>query len=125
MSLKLKQLESTFKVVKLAPDSQVRLEQFPHPYFVTHSEHELSIIVEQSWEIPKTHYDCEPDWIGFVVDQPLQFDMVGIIAGIARILAEADVSLMAISSFDTDYFFVKKAKLQCAITALRKSHYEI
>ncbi len=126
MNLKLKQLGGLFKIVKFKPDSVVDYQRYPKPLFVTHSNDELSIIVDQSFEFQsQTDLQVEPDWVGFVVDQPLQFDMIGIIAGISKIMAESQISIMAISSYDTDYFFVKKSNLQRAIDSLRLAGFNI
>src|SRR5215831_18043992 len=53
----------------------------------------------------------EMGWRMLRVAGPLDFALVGILASIARPLADAGVSLFAISTFDTDYVLVKEENL--------------
>jgi uncharacterized protein len=39
----------------------------------------------------------------------LDFNLVGIIAGLSGTLADASVSIFALSTYDTDYVMVKQA----------------
>ena len=65
----------------------------------------------------------EPGWSGFVIDQRLEFSMIGVIAGIAELLARNKISLMAMSTFDTDYFFVKQEEWERASDLLKQAGY--
>ena len=49
----------------------------------------------------------------------MPFDLVGIMAGIATALKNRGVSLLAQSTYDTDYVLVKEEKLGEAVEALR------
>jgi hypothetical protein len=49
---------------------------------------------------------------------PLEFSETGILAGIATTLAEAGISIFAVSTFETDYILVKDAQLRAAKEAL-------
>ena len=127
MNLKLKQLEPQFKAVKIPLDSKIDILQLPRPYFVTHSDTELSLIIRQDLEIEAEFPEAksEFDWVAFVVDEPLQFEMVGIISSITQTLTNSEISVMAISSFDTDYFLVKQEKLLAAISCLRQAGFQL
>lgn len=46
---------------------------------------------------------------------------VGVMAQLSSTLAQADISLLAQSSFDTDYIFVKEANKAAATKALEAS----
>jgi hypothetical protein len=65
------------------------------------------------------------DWRAFKVRGPLDFGLVGILAGISGVLADAEVSIFAISTHDTDYILVRGAQLEAAVTALRAAGYEV
>ena len=45
--------------------------------------------------------------------------MVGVLAGISRVLADAGVSIFSVSTFDTDYVLLRSADLARALAALR------
>jgi hypothetical protein len=50
---------------------------------------------------------------------------VGILAELARALARAGVSLLATSTFDTDYLMVKDESLERAVTGLREAGHRV
>ena len=52
---------------------------------------------------------------------PLAFDVVGILAALTAPLARARIPILAISTFDTDYLFVRQAHLARAVRALRRA----
>jgi hypothetical protein len=56
---------------------------------------------------------------------PLPLDLVGILASIADPLAEAKISIFAISTFDTDYVLVKARDLEAALGALERAGHRI
>ena len=49
----------------------------------------------------------ERDWRGLMVAGPLHFALTGILLTLAEPLAQAGISLFAVSTFDTDYILVK------------------
>ncbi len=60
----------------------------------------------------------EKDWRVIKVAGPLDFNLVGILSELAGILADANISIFAISTFDTDYLLVKSGRLGEATAAL-------
>ena len=57
-------------------------------------------------------------WACFMVEGTMAFSIVGIMARLSGCLAAAGVSLLAQSTFDTDYIFVKAEKAQAAEEAM-------
>ena len=51
--------------------------------------------------------------------------MIGILARIAAILADHKISIFAVSTYDTDYVFVKKENYTKALEILEASGYMI
>lgn len=68
---------------------------------------------------------AEPGWRGLVVDGVLDFGMVGVLAGLSAALADAGVSIVAISTYDTDVLLVRASALNDAITALLGAGYSV
>ncbi len=66
----------------------------------------------------------EAGWSGFRIDGKLEFSAVGILASILRPLAAAGISVLSISTFDTDYILVRTARLQEAMGVLRE-HFHV
>lgn len=60
----------------------------------------------------------ERGWRGLRVAGVLDFSLVGILAALTSALAEAGIPVFAVSTYDTDYLFVKEEKLDAALHAL-------
>jgi hypothetical protein len=68
---------------------------------------------------------CERDYRAVRVRGPLPLDLIGIVAAIADPLAEAGLSIFAISTYDTDYVLVKARDLEEAVRVLRRAGHRI
>ena len=68
---------------------------------------------------------CERDYRAVRVRGPLPLDLIGIVAAIADPLAEAGLSIFAISTYDTDYVLVKAKELEEALRVLRRAGHRI
>lgn len=64
-------------------------------------------------------------WRCLRVRGPLAFELTGILASLAVPLAQAEVSIFAISTYDTDYILVRREQLARAIAALRAARHEV
>lgn len=84
---------------------------------VTRTVDELSIVCDAGCVPPGVRN--ERGWQALQVQGPLDFGAVGILAAITGPLAEAGISLFALSTFDTDYVLVREASLPAATAALR------
>jgi Uncharacterized conserved protein len=56
---------------------------------------------------------------------PFPFAMTGVLASVLQPLADAKVSIFAISTYDTDYVMVKEKAVARAIKALRTEGHEV
>ena len=90
---------------------------------VTRTPLELSIVCEAG-NVP-AEIEAETGWRCLMVEGPLAFTEVGILAALTRPLATAGVSVFAISTFDTDYLLVKEASLERAISILRSEDFPV
>lgn len=90
---------------------------------VTRTADELSIVCASD-AVP-ANVRCEAGWRALMVEGPLDFGLTGILASIAAPLAEAGISMFAISTFDTDYVLVKAERLEDAVEALRRAGHRI
>ena len=50
----------------------------------------------------------------------MPFTVAGVLASLVTPLAEAGISIFAVSTFDTDYLLVKEQDFEKAVAALRK-----
>lgn len=92
-------------------------------YFLAQTADELSIVCPSDIQIdaPKV----EKHWRCLKVLGPLDFSLTGILAKLATVLAEADISIFAVSTYDTDYLLVQQANLEAASQALTKAGYNL
>ena len=86
---------------------------------ISRTADELSITAVQA-SVP-SELRCERDYRPIRVQGPLPLNLVGILASIANPLAEAGISIFAISTYDTDYILVKAATLDSAVAVLRRA----
>jgi len=90
---------------------------------ITRTRDELSIVCAQA-NVP-ADVRCERDWRALKVEGQLDFALTGILVSIATPLANAGISIFAISTFDTDYVLVKADVLDKAIQVLQKAGHQI
>ncbi len=90
---------------------------------VTRTKDELSVVCPMEYVPNKMKF--ERGWRALKMEGPLDFSLVGVLAGILSSLAEAGVPIFAISTHDTDYVLVKEESHDCAIAALRRQGYDV
>jgi hypothetical protein len=81
------------------------------------TDDELSIICAES-RVPDAAPGA-PRWRGLKVHGPFSFDAIGVLAALSQTLAQAQISLLAVSTHDTDYVFIRTPDLAHAVRALR------
>jgi uncharacterized protein len=92
-------------------------------FFIGKTREELSVVLPAHVELDSL--EREDNWACLEVLGPLGFSMTGILSRVSGTLADANISIFAISTFDTDYILVRKEKLPQAIAALKKNAYQI
>ena len=124
MTLTLSLLDGTFTIHHLDADAEIPTLTLNSSFFaITRTSDELSLVLPESIEIESKKSDA--GWACFKVEGPLDFNLVGILAGISSVLAKAGVSIFAVSTFDTDYILVKREQVETAKEALTSAGYLI
>jgi len=90
---------------------------------VTRTAEELSVVCA-AVAIP-AHVRAERGWRCVRVAGRLDFSLTGVLASIAGPLAAADVSIFAISTYDTDYILVREQTVAAAIECLRAAGHDV
>lgn len=90
---------------------------------LTRTADELSLVVRQE-DVP-LGCQVEAGWRCLKVLGPLDFGLVGILAGLSAVLAGAGISLFAVSTYDTDYILVKAGDFPAALAVLKDSGYTV
>lgn len=92
---------------------------------LTRDKEEITLIVaEEAWQrlaprFPDAAAQLQRRLIRF--DTVLDFSVVGFIAEISRALAEADISILSISTYRTDALLVHEARFDDAIIAVNQA----
>lgn len=95
------------------------------PYcFIQKTPRENALIC-LSDSVPENVIAQDPGWKAFYIEGKLDFSMLGVLAKITSILADLSIPVCALSTFDTDYFFIKKSEFRTALSALYEAGYEI
>ena len=88
---------------------------------ITRTPHELSIVTSFAAVPAEDAQRTSGPWTAFMVHGPLDFTLKGILSKIAVALARAEISIFAISTYDTDYVLVPSADADKARSALTAS----
>lgn len=121
--MELKILDNKLKVVKLKPNETV--PEIVHKqgfYSITKTDEELSIVVNEDVNILSNV--VEYNWKAIKIVGTLDFSLIGILSKISTILAQAEISIYALSTYNTDYILVKADKLEKAIKVLEQNEYK-
>jgi hypothetical protein len=117
-------LPDPFAICRLGSDAAIPAWATTRAFFsITRTAEELSIVCLQS--VVPAGVQCERNWRCFQLAGPIPFTTVGVLASLVQPLAEAGISVFAVSTFDTDYLLVKSADLAPAIEALRQKGHSI
>ena len=124
LKLALTLLPGIFAICRLEPDSEIPSWGCTGDFFsITRTAEELSIVCRQGTVPAGIH--CEQDYRCFRVGGPLDLGLTGILASLGTVLAQADVSVFAVSTFDTDYLLVKEKDVERASVGLSKAGYHV
>ena len=120
--LKLTVLPGGFCIHRLAPTAAAPQEALAGEFScICRTAEELSIVCADTLVLDSDRRDS--GWSCLQVIGPLDFGMTGILADLSTLLANAGISLFAISTFDTDYILVKTEKLALAVATLKRGDY--
>ena len=111
-------MPGAFNIHRFAPTEAVPTKILTGDFFnICRTDEELSIVCADT--IPLSSARCDVGWSCIKVLGPLDFSLTGILAHLAGLLAQAGISIFAISTHDTDYILVKTGQLAPAVTALK------
>ena len=120
--LVLEPLTERFSVCKVTDYSGISAGQ---RYCFTGSTDTENSLVCRTEDVPDNTSAREDGWRCFRIRGELEFSLTGILAGIAAILAEHDISIFAVSTYNTDYVFIQEAVFEKALDALKQNGYVI
>ena len=120
--MRLQIIEGKFSVCKV---ENLRAVNFNVPWlFVGKTDVGISVVCLTA-DVPHATLAREDGWRALRVAEPMNFGLTGVLAGISTVLAQAGISIFAVSTFDTDYILIKGENLGLAQSALEAGGYTI
>ena len=118
--LKIKILNDEYAMHQLPPDAKIPKDVFKADFYsITRTDDELSIIAEA--RIPIKSNKVETDYSCMKLIGEFEVLTTGIWASITTILADAGISVLAVTTYNTDYFLVKTVQLDKAVAAFKEN----
>ncbi|MBR5313197.1 MAG: ACT domain-containing protein [Clostridia bacterium] len=120
--MKLEVLAGDFTVCKVADYSGVDLAD--KYCFIGKTCEENSLVCETS-RVPANTAEREDGWRALRVAGTLDFSLIGILAQLSAVLARKQIGIFVVSTYNTDYIFLKKDRLDEAVKALETAGYPV
>ena len=120
--LRMDALRQEFSICKVADYSQIDLES---PFVFTGSTDEEKSLVCPTELVPQNTVERDDGWKALRINGMLDFSLIGILAKISGILADNGIGIFAVSTFNTDYIFVKNYNFDKAIKTLEDAGFII
>lgn len=118
----LEPLDMIFSVCKVKDYTGINIDQ---PFVFTGRTDEEKSLVCPADLVPESVVICDDGWRTFRICGELDFSLIGILAGISKVLAENGIGIFAISTYNTDYVLTKEENFQKALQILKESGYRI
>lgn len=120
--MKIKRIEHDFTVCKVKDMTGINFES--EYCFVGKTDEELSLVCLTS-DVPDNTTARDDGWRAFRVEGTLDFSLVGILSKISSILAQNNIGIFAVSTYNTDYILTKSGNYEKALDALSTAGYDI
>lgn len=120
--MEIKKIEYNFSVCKVRDFSLINLDDEYCFAGKTDEEKSLVCITEN---VPDNVIERDDGWRAFRIQGVLEFSMVGVLAKISTLLAENNIGIFAVSTYNTDYILTKGENYQKALEVLSDAGYEL
>lgn len=91
-------------------------------YFIGKTDEELSLVCSTNL-VPNNIIECDNGWKAFRIEGVLDFSLIGILSKISTLLAENEIGIFAVSTYNTDYILTKKENFEKVIETLENNGY--
>jgi hypothetical protein len=120
--MEIKKIENSFSVCKLDDISAIDLNN--KFFFVGKTDEEVSLVCPTQ-NVPAKVIKREDGWKAFRIQGVLDFSLIGILSKIAKLLADNNISIFVISTFNTDYVLTKADHYARTLDLLEKAGYQV
>ena len=120
--MEIQAIDDIFTVCKVKDYTQVNLND--KYCFIGKTDEENSLVCPTQY-VPDNVTEREDGWRGFRIQGVLDFSLIGILAPIAKLLAENKIGIFVVSTFHTDYVWVKEENFLKALEILENAGYRV
>lgn len=120
--MEIKQLVYDFSICKVTDFSLVNLDK--EYCFVGKTDEEKSLVCITA-EVPDNVIEREDGWKAFRIQGVLDFSLIGILSKISTLLAESNIGIFAISTYNTDYILMKEEHYLKGLGVLSNAGYRV
>ncbi len=118
----LEPLKIPFSVCKVTDYSGIDIDQ---PFVFTGRTDQEKSLVCPTDTVPDNALVRDDGWRAFRICGELDFSLIGILAGISKILADNAIGIFAISTYNTDYILTKEENFDKALKVLADAGYQV
>lgn len=112
-----------YAICRLEPEAAIPAWAARGFVSVTRTPNELSVVCAESGVPGEVH--AEKGRRLLQIEGTLAFTLTGVLASVAAPLAEAEISIFAISTYDTDYLLVSEEDLPATVEVLEAAGHTI
>lgn len=120
--MQLKTLPFDLTVCKLPDITDIDLAK--DFYFIGRTDEEISLVCKTE-DTPADTLESDDGWRGFRIEGVLDFSLIGILSKISGILADNEIGIFAVSTYNTDYILVKADNFAKALRVLSEAGYSV
>lgn len=118
----IKVIDGSFSVCNVTDFSEVDPSKKFNFISATDEENSLICLTEN---VPDNFTERIDGWRALKIQGVLDFSLIGILSRNLGLLAEAKIGIAAVSTYNTDYIFVKETDLNKAVETLAEAKYKI
>lgn len=118
----IKVIDGSFSVCKVTDFSEVDPSKKFNFISATGEENSLICLTEN---VPDNFTERIDGWRALKIQGVLDFSLIGILSKILGLLAKAKIGIAAVSTYNTDYIFVKETDLGKAVETLAEANHKI
>lgn len=120
--MEIKKIRQEFSVCQVEDYSFVNLDS--EYSFIGKTDEEKSLVCITS-EVPPNVIQRDDGWKALRIQDVLDFSLIGILSKIATVLANNNIPIFALSTYNTDYLLIKKENHEKAVKVLENTGYKI
>lgn len=120
--MEIKRIEHDFSICKVNSYAGIDLEQ--KFCFLGKTDEEYSLVC-MTENVPEKTIEREDGWKAFRIQGVLDFSLVGILSKISTVPAENKIGIFAVSTYNTDYIFVKATQYEKTLNVLKQAGYSV